>query len=192
MKTKITLLLLTIFLFGKSFSQYRTEEVALIGGMKFRYDLMVGADTVTVSSLEFGFGRAGGNRIEGLSWGILSLSEDWNYFTPYATVEYHYMTKNGETDFLKPEDGASPVMLNIGVSGGIGHTFFILPVGVCVSTGISTDFTDTYLSYTYGFCAYGISIEAGGLLNLSNNNDSFYKSKPFGQIKYVWNLFDFD
>lgn len=189
MKTKITIVLLTIFLVGKSFSQYG-ESVALIGGVKFRSDLRLNGDTVTISSLEFGFGRSGGYSDQGVSWGILSLSENWGYLTPYATVEYSYMTKKGGTDYLKADDGASPVMLNLGVSGGIGKTLFIFPLGICASAGISTDFTDTYLSYSYGICAYGLSIEAGGLLNLSNKNKSFYKAKPYGQVKFIWNLFD--
>jgi len=201
MKTKMFILVIISLVVNTTFSQFNITKFSAIAGLKNYSDIVIGNDSLTVSAIEIGFGMRGGKELNsklistsffGFS-GTKEVYRNWAYITPYATVEFNYAYSENNKKFFKLKDGGSSIVLNAGGSAGAGvNLFYFIPIGVCVSGGFSSDFKDVYLAYSYGICAYNLSVNFGGRTNLTKNNSSFYKSLNSIEIKYIYNLFKKD
>ncbi|MDB4088137.1 hypothetical protein N9544_00785 [Flavobacteriales bacterium] len=191
MKNKITTLFFVI-LTVNSISQLRSKldllELAPIAAYKYTPYIVNGIDSTEIHTLTIGISLADGEVESTSNWGILSLSGNWKYFAaPFISLDYNIASNAGPNELFKANDGASPLVLNIGVTAAYGGYFLIIPMGVNGTAGFSTDFKDFYLKYGIAYDVVGFSIGVGGLINVTNNNDSFYKSKKGVELRCIWN-----
>ena len=163
------------------------SDIAPIISYKSNFDLVNGNDSVNIHNIGISISLADGD-LDITDWGGLPIITTWNYFSaPFIGLEYNVANTIGETQLYKAIDGASALMLNLGVTGGIGGSLLIFPLGINGTLGVSTDFKDLYTKYGIAFDMWGFSIGYSGFLNLTKNNDSFYKTTPGVGFRYIWN-----
>ncbi|MEN8927434.1 MAG: hypothetical protein ABF258_06645 [Flavobacteriales bacterium] len=201
MKKKLITIGLFLALITQSFSQIEYEKFSLITGLKAYDEFMDGDDTLSATSFEIGIGLRGGVDFNSILrstsfFGFSGTSElfaNWAYATPYASIEfirgYNVEKEKGE----KLRGGSNPVMINLGGSAGAGfNLFYLIPVGVGASAGLSSDFQDVFLTYSYGLSFRSISISYAGRTNWTGNKTAKVKTTNHIDIKYAYNLFKSD
>lgn len=188
---KIIFILFSVLSF-ESFSQlhskFDVKELAPIVGYKYVPLTINRIDTTEVHTLTLGISLATGEVESTSNWGILSTSGTWKYIAaPFISLDYNMAANSGQYELFKANDGASPLVLNVGITAGYGGYVLIFPIGINGTAGLSTDFKDVYLKYGIAYDIVGFSIGVGGLINMTNNNDSFYKSKLGMELRWVFN-----
>ncbi len=187
-------IILVVCFLGAKFSSYSqikewiyTANLAPMLTYKSTPPVFNGMDTVSIHTLGATISLTNGE-FDMLDWNGVPITTQWQYLSiPFVGFEYNVANTKGRGQLYKPKDGAFPIMLSIGVTGGYGGSFLIFPVGVNGTAGLSTDFSDLYFKYGIGYEMWGFSLGMGGYLNLTNNNNSFYKTEPGLELRYIWN-----
>lgn len=155
---------------------------------KNNLDLWSGSDTTTIHTLGVGISLAQGDIDVTSDWNGVPIITQWNYLAvPFIGIEYNLANTKGQSALYKANDGASPLMISLGATGGIGGSFLIFPLGINGTLGVSTDFKDAYVKYGIAYDMWGFSVGMSGFWNISNSSKSYYKTTPGLEIRYIWN-----
>lgn len=164
------------------------NQLAPYATYKYNVDLWNGSDTTSIHTFGIGISLAQGDIDVTSDWNGVPITTQWNYAAvPFIGMEYNLASTKGQSPLYKANDGASPLMISFGATGGIGGSFLIFPLGINGTIGASTDFKDAYVKYGLAYDMWGLSLGISGFWNLSNSNKSYYKTTPGLEIRYIWN-----
>lgn len=188
---KVSIIIVIFFIHFHGDSQLKrwiqTANRAPIVSYKSTAFIFDGIDTVSIHTLSAAISLTDGE-FDMVDWNGVPITTTWEYISaPFLGLEYNLANSQGKAQLFKANDGASALMLSLGVTGGYGGSFLIIPLGINGTLGVSTDFRDLYAKYGLGYDMWGFTIGVSGFLNLTNNNESFYKSEPGVELKYIWN-----
>lgn len=137
------------------------EKITPILGVKWG-GMINNGDSLLVGSIEIGAGLILGSIDELGYWGWIPTGWIWNYLTlPYVSFEYRWFNRYYEYQGNISENlTLSPIVMNVGVSGGTGFvlTFLPVPIGINGMAGLSTDFQQLFLRGRIGWDFIGGSI----------------------------------
>ncbi|MDX2362500.1 MAG: hypothetical protein QNK23_16955 [Crocinitomicaceae bacterium] len=93
----------------------------------------------------------------------------YHYSLPYISVDYRFATELEPFTIRSLPNTITPVMLNVGVSGGAGILALIFPLSINGNLALSTDFKDLFVKYEVGFELLQFSVQFGSYINLTKN-----------------------
>ena len=186
-------ILVTIFLFFTLASSaqirrwfFETNRSPMVFYKSTPY-LFDGQDTTSIHTIGASISLTKGD-FDMVDWNGFPITTEWKYISiPFLGFEYNIANSQGKAELYKANDGAPALMLSLGVTAGYGGSFIIFPIGINGTLGLSSDFKDLYAKYGLGYDMWGLSIGVTGFLNMTNKNDSYYKTTPGLELRYIWN-----
>lgn len=126
---KKTLIILFVIVSANSFSQgikskiramRFTHDLSPIVSYSNRLHLPKNGDTMTVHTLGVGISLASGDfDVQHV------VMYDWEYFAvPFIKLDFNFANRIGSSNLFTPVDGASPLVLSLGITGGKGVGLF--------------------------------------------------------------------
>ena len=134
------------------------------------------------SSIEAGFVFLKGDS-ESWDAGGFPLGGQWNYWGPYISGEYGFQTKKTKEFGMDGEDLLYGGMLNVGVTGGVGALFLIIPISINGTIGYSTDFNNSAMKCSLGLNLKYVSLNMGTYIGQGLRNKNKYEG--FVEVKVI-------
>ncbi|MEN8928016.1 MAG: hypothetical protein ABF242_05650 [Flavobacteriales bacterium] len=183
----LSFLISSIYSYSQREKTYKLSDIRPIFGFKNIPFATNKTDTFSINAISVGACFSTMEVNTTLNWGMLPLAGNWNYFTPFISADiYTAIGLNpGSKNFGIAEDGASPVVLNMGVTGGKGYYFLFLPLGINGTAAVSTDFKDAFINLGISYDFFGFSCGMSWLAPVTGS-DSFYKSNPAIDVRWIY------
>ena len=179
------------------------EERKLFGGRDFcplisgravaGVDIM--KDLAELYTVELGFAFVNGamlyDEADLGNYGTWISGYQWLYVaSPVVTGEMHFLNRS----YLEPGVDHSlevpQFMLNVGVTGGIGASFLMLPFGLTSGAYLSTDFNDVFARFQIGWDLVQSTVSIGAYRNITKNGPfPNYLNSRFIEIRFFpWRI----